>query len=200
MLFRSLEIFFNSVIAMKPIKSSQALFVLSFSLLMPGAPAHAQFGDLLKNVRQIGQVANGLGGFSSELQAFIDGIKSISDVTISPQGNPSPPSPQSPQSQAEQVILYTTPTCPYCKLAMKHVRDNQIPYLEKDVRANPVYAAEFKRIGGGGVPYILMGAASMRGFNAASFDKQYAAWKASAVPSQPAVSTPSLATPTAAGG
>ena len=177
---------------MKVIKSSLAIFVFSCSLLTIGTPAHAQFSDLLKNVRQLGQVANGLGGFNSELQAFIDGIKSISDVTISPQGNPSP---SSPQSHAEQVIVYTTPTCPYCKLAMKHVRDNQIPHLEKDVRANPAHAAEFKRMGGGGVPYILMGAASMRGFNATSFDKQYAAWKASSQPSQPALSTPTSATP-----
>ena len=80
----------------------------------------------------------------------------------------------------QRVVIYTTPTCPHCHRALKHMQARNIPYLQKDIRDNPANHAEFKRIGGRGVPHILIGDQVMVGFSPQGFDQRHKAWKASA--------------------
>ena len=68
------------------------------------------------------------------------------------------------------VVMYATDWCGYCAKARAHFARNRIPYLEYDVEKNPAAHAEFKRLGGRGVPLIVHGANVMRGFSEQSFE------------------------------
>lgn len=182
---------------MKTFKYTFAPFAFFTVIIAGGGPASAQFGDLLKNALQIGQAAGNIGGFGRELQEFIDSVKSIQEVTVDTRVNSPAPSGQ---SSTDKVVLYTTQTCGYCKLAMKHVRDNQIPHIEKDIKASASNAAEFKKLGFNGVPHIVMGSTVMRGFTAANFDRQYAIWKTETRPANPDASAPTIKTDSVAPG
>ena len=91
-----------------------------------------------------------------------------------------------------EVVIYTTPTCGYCKQARAHLQSRNIPFLEKDVSGNPQAQAEWKSLGGRGVPLALIGSQKLTGFSAASYDSAWARFQAeqSAAPAvQPTPST-----------
>ena len=74
-----------------------------------------------------------------------------------------------------QVVMYRTASCGYCKLAARHMQKNQIAYVEYDIQHDRTANARFQRYGGsGGVPLIVFGRKTLRGFNAQSFDTLYA--------------------------
>lgn len=68
------------------------------------------------------------------------------------------------------VVLYATSWCGYCAQARAHFAKKGVSYIEYDVEKSPTANAEFKRLGGRGVPLIVHGANVMRGFRAESFD------------------------------
>jgi glutaredoxin len=68
------------------------------------------------------------------------------------------------------VSIYTTPTCGYCKRAMSHMRRKKVPFAEKDVSANAKNKAEFRAIGGRGVPVTLAGGKRINGYSPEAFD------------------------------
>jgi len=84
------------------------------------------------------------------------------------------------KAHVDKVVIYTTPTCPHCIRALKHMNDRKIAYVQKDVQHDQANRAEFKQIGGRGVPHILMGSTVMVGFSPQNFDQKYGAWRAEA--------------------
>ena len=76
-------------------------------------------------------------------------------------------------SQTGQVVLYATEWCPHCKRAKKYFGDNGIAFTERDVEKSPAAKREFKRLGGKGVPLILVGEKIMRGFSETRFQAIY---------------------------
>jgi glutaredoxin 3 len=44
------------------------------------------------------------------------------------------------------VVVYTTPTCPYCRLAKQFLTERGVPYVERDVAADPAAAADLMRL------------------------------------------------------
>lgn len=66
------------------------------------------------------------------------------------------------------VIIYTTPTCVYCKMAKDFFKKNAIAYEEKDV-ATDIAAREtmLTKSGQMGVPVIEAGGKIIIGFDAA---------------------------------
>ena len=44
------------------------------------------------------------------------------------------------------VTVYTTPTCPYCRMAKDYLTQRGVAYVERDVAADPAAAAEAVRI------------------------------------------------------
>jgi len=83
-----------------------------------------------------------------------------------------------PAPQQQKLVIYTTPTCPHCIRALRHMQARKIDYIQKDVQHDRTNQAEFRRIGGRGVPHILMGRTTVVGFDPTDFDRKYAAWKA----------------------
>ena len=71
---------------------------------------------------------------------------------------------------AKRIVLYTTSTCGACKVAKSYFAQKGINYQEIDVTKSSEGAAEFKRLGGRGVPLILVGDKRMEGFNSQALE------------------------------
>ncbi|MCP6726488.1 MAG: glutathione S-transferase N-terminal domain-containing protein [Patescibacteria group bacterium] len=65
-----------------------------------------------------------------------------------------------------KVILYTTPTCVYCKAAKEFFEENNVEYEEKDVSKDEADLQEMvKKSGGMAVPVIDIDGEIVVGFN-----------------------------------
>lgn len=71
----------------------------------------------------------------------------------------------SPPGRAQSITMYSTSWCVHCKRARNYFAEKGIRYNEVDVEASDANRKEFKELGGGGVPLILVGGKSMRGFS-----------------------------------
>ncbi|TPH14614.1 glutaredoxin domain-containing protein [Litorilituus lipolyticus] len=74
----------------------------------------------------------------------------------------------------KKVVIYTTSWCGYCKKAKKYFSDKRIRYTEKNIEKSKIAKMEFKKLGGKGVPIILVGKKKMSGFSQAGFELIYA--------------------------
>ena len=64
------------------------------------------------------------------------------------------------------VIIYSTPTCQYCKLAKTYFKEQGVDYTEFDVVVHPDKAQEMiEKSGQMGVPVIDIGGKIVVGFN-----------------------------------
>lgn len=64
------------------------------------------------------------------------------------------------------VLVYSTPTCPYCKMAKDYFTSNGIEYKEVDVAADDASAQEMiKKSGQMGVPVIDIDGKIIIGFD-----------------------------------
>ena len=72
-----------------------------------------------------------------------------------------------------EVVLYSTQRCGFCRKARAHFRARGIPFTEYDVETTERGARDFQRLGGRGVPIILIGDERMDGSSAPLFDRLY---------------------------
>ncbi len=83
-----------------------------------------------------------------------------------------------PSAQArtdKQVVMYSTSYCPACKKAKEYMRKNNIPFREIDVETSLSGKAAFDKLGGDGVPLIIVGEKRMTGFSARELEHMLAA-------------------------
>jgi len=67
---------------------------------------------------------------------------------------------------AHTVTVYSTPTCPYCKMAKEYFKDNDIEYADIDVAADDAKAQEMiQKSGQMGVPVIDIDGKIIVGFD-----------------------------------
>jgi len=73
----------------------------------------------------------------------------------------------------KKVVIYSTPTCPYCKRAKDYLSRKGIPYTDINVAQDRNAAKEMiqKKSGQMGVPVITIGDEIVVGFNQALLDK-----------------------------
>jgi glutaredoxin len=76
-------------------------------------------------------------------------------------------------TKRESVVMYSASWCGVCKRAATYFRAKGIPYRDYDVETSAKGRADFKRLGGRGVPIILVGEARMNGFSPAHFEQLY---------------------------
>jgi glutaredoxin len=81
-----------------------------------------------------------------------------------------PAAPASAAPAAGPVVMYSTSWCGYCAQARAYFASKRISYQEHDVEKSTAAHAEFKRLGGRGVPLILHGGQMMSGFSERSFE------------------------------
>lgn len=72
------------------------------------------------------------------------------------------------------VVMYATDWCGYCAKARAYFAKNGIAYVERDVEKSEHAAAEFRRLGGRGVPLIFVGRERLDGFNELAFEFAHA--------------------------
>ncbi|MCB1800574.1 MAG: glutaredoxin family protein [Gammaproteobacteria bacterium] len=74
---------------------------------------------------------------------------------------------------SETVVMYSAAWCGVCKKAKQYFAEQGIEYEEHDVEKSSQGKAAYKRLGGKGVPIILVGDRRMNGFSVAGFEKLY---------------------------
>lgn len=75
-----------------------------------------------------------------------------------------------PAAGSKDVVMYATSRCVHCKRARAYFAEKGIRYTEVDVEASDANRKEFQELGGRGVPLILVGGKSMRGFSEQAFE------------------------------
>lgn len=78
-----------------------------------------------------------------------------------------------PRQSRPQVVMYSAEWCGVCRRAKQYFSEQQIPYKELDIDKSKQAQEGFERLGGQGVPIILVGKRRMNGFSAARFEKMY---------------------------
>lgn len=72
----------------------------------------------------------------------------------------------------KKVVIYSTPTCPYCKRAKEYLSRKGISYQEYNVAVDKDKAKEMiQKSGQMGVPVIIVDSELMVGFNQVQLDK-----------------------------
>ncbi len=82
-----------------------------------------------------------------------------------------------PPARAEatpQVVMYATAWCPYCAQARAYFAQSGIAYVEHDVEKSARAREEFRRLGGRGVPLIVVGRERLNGFSEQGFEDMLA--------------------------
>lgn len=64
-----------------------------------------------------------------------------------------------------QVTVFTSPTCTYCKAAKKYLKDNEIPFDERDISVDKEARKELLAKGYTGVPIIRIDGEDIVGFD-----------------------------------
>lgn len=76
------------------------------------------------------------------------------------------------KTKQPKVIIFTTPTCGWCKRAMKYFRANGIKFKAVDVSKDPAAARDMQRMSGQmGVPVIKIGKDVIVGFDQGRINK-----------------------------
>lgn len=66
----------------------------------------------------------------------------------------------------KKVLIYSTPTCPYCKMAKEYFKEHGIEYTDYDVAVDAKKAEEMiQKSGQMGVPVIEVDGEIMIGFD-----------------------------------
>lgn len=71
-----------------------------------------------------------------------------------------------PADYAGKVTLFGYDGCPYSRQATEYLQRNNIDYIDMDVDKNRTAKLEFDRLGGRGVPMIVVSTETVGGFNA----------------------------------
>ena len=70
------------------------------------------------------------------------------------------------------VIIYSTPTCPYCTLAKKFMKEKNVAFTEINVADDENAAQEMiKKSGQMGVPVIVVGEQIIVGFDKSELER-----------------------------
>jgi len=76
-------------------------------------------------------------------------------------------------TEKKKVIIYSTVWCGVCKKAKLYFQQNNIAFKEYDIEKSFQAKLRFKKLGGKGVPLILIGDQKMIGFSKERFKKMY---------------------------
>ncbi|MFT6156213.1 MAG: glutaredoxin [Neolewinella sp.] len=72
-----------------------------------------------------------------------------------------------------EVVMFSTSWCVYCKKARNYFKSKSIAFVEYDIERNAKAKRWYQRIGGKGVPVILIGDKRLNGFSKENFERLY---------------------------
>lgn len=74
--------------------------------------------------------------------------------------------------QQPKVLIFTTPSCGWCKTAMTYFKQNNVKFKAIDVTRDPAAARDMQRMSGQmGVPVIKIGSKVIVGFDRTQIDR-----------------------------
>ncbi len=72
-----------------------------------------------------------------------------------------------------KVIVFSTPTCSWCRRAKKYFRENKVPFKEINVERDQAAARDIQRkTGQSGVPVIKIGSRWIVGFDRPAIERE----------------------------
>ncbi len=76
------------------------------------------------------------------------------------------------EARQKKVVIFTTPTCSWCRAAKTYLKQKKIRFKEVDVSRNPSAARDLERVSGQrGVPVLLIGNRPIVGFDKSKIDR-----------------------------
>jgi glutaredoxin-like YruB-family protein len=75
------------------------------------------------------------------------------------------------RAAAPPVVIYTTSHCPYCAKAKQYLTQKGIRYQEVDIEQSQTGKDAYRKLGGNGVPLIMVGNTKVDGFDEAQLDR-----------------------------
>lgn len=76
-------------------------------------------------------------------------------------------------AKAKSVVMFSAEWCGYCRQARRFFQANRIAFRERDIEKESAARREYDRLGGTGLPLILVGDRRLTGFSEASFRSYY---------------------------
>ena len=76
-------------------------------------------------------------------------------------------------AKQKRITLYTTARCPVCDQAKRYLKQRGIAFVEFDVQRSKRGIKDFQRLGGRGVPIIMVGDRRLDGFDKQAFEAIY---------------------------
>ncbi len=73
--------------------------------------------------------------------------------------------PEYDADMAGPVTVFTTAWCGYCKKTKHFLNTHDIPFTERDIEASEAAFAKYNRLGGNGVPVVLVGEQVVHGYD-----------------------------------
>jgi len=95
------------------------------------------------------------------------------EIRINTYSSPEITDPDATVGVSKEVVMYGASWCGVCKRAEAWFHQQGIPFKEYDVETSAIGRREFRRLGGTGVPIILVGERRMNGFDPRSFERLY---------------------------
>ncbi len=74
------------------------------------------------------------------------------------------------------IILYSATWCGYCRAARDFFNQKGLAYTEHDMETSPEGVAGYEKLGGGGIPLMLVGGEKIRGFSQAQLEERLGPW------------------------
>lgn len=81
-----------------------------------------------------------------------------------------------PAAGQPAVVLYATDWCGYCKAARQFFANNGIDYVEQDIEKSSEALSQHRKLGGNGVPLIVVGDDVIKGYNEAALRQLLRPW------------------------
>lgn len=138
------------------------------------AAAYQQANTALKQLRQqIDEAQRDLGGLLDERSRKKAGGKpgASNTRTISFDRSPAASAAAPARRASAPVVIFSTSHCGWCTRAKQYFASKGVSYEERDIERSPDAEAEFKRLGGRGVPLILVGSEKIEGFDQRRLDQ-----------------------------
>jgi glutaredoxin len=103
-------------------------------------------------------------------------LRSTNSVNVQP-----PEAAPAGQAQAQTrrrvghgpVVMFSAEWCGYCRKARSYFQANGVTFRERDVEKDSAARREYERLGGSGLPLILVGDKRLMGFSEESFRRVY---------------------------
>ncbi len=92
---------------------------------------------------------------------------------IPAQATPGEPVAAKRQAKAKSVVMFSAEWCGYCRKARRYFQANRVAFRERDIDKDPAARREYERLGGRGLPLILVGDRRMSGFSEDGFRGLY---------------------------